>query len=172
MLSCGNNDWQKLQLGTLEGGSIDAASLSKNQNVFIFLSPECPLCENYSVPIKALMDSLGDDSLHFIGVVSGAYFSNDAIRRYLLRHELALPILLDPDLELARSLGASITPEVFFTDRSGAILYQGAINDWAISLGQKKQAAQHHYLRDAIVAHKEGREISPKLTKAVGCFIE
>jgi peroxiredoxin len=169
---CGEADWHQLRLTNLQGDTLATSGYCSQQNVFIFLSPECPLCENYSVQIKTLMETFQDDSLQFTGVVSGTYFSNDDIRRYLLRYGLDLPILLDPDLTMAHSMGATITPEAFYTGRSGAILYRGAIDDWAISLGQKRLVAQHHYLRDAIVAHRAGRPITPEKTKAIGCIIE
>lgn len=83
-----------------------------------------------------------------------------------------MPILLDPKIKLADQLNATITPEaVVLTDR-GNVIYTGAIDNWAISLGQKRLQATAHYLSDAIKNYLSGEEIAPTKTKAVGCFIE
>lgn len=134
--------------------------------------PECPLCQNYSVKINELLKKHASDSLQFIGVVSGTYYPKNEIKRFLVKYELDLLVLLDPEFKLANALDAEITPEVFYTAPGGEVLYHGAIDDWAISLGQKRINVQNDYLHDAIIAHQNGSPIDPKKTKAVGCFIE
>lgn len=170
--SCGKSDWTQLQLKGLEEETVQLSQYAQQQTVFIFLSPECPLCQNYSVKINKLIQQRRSDSLRFVGVVSGTFYPQDQISRYLVKYELDLPVLLDPEFELAKSLDAEITPEVFYTAPGGEVLYQGAIDDWAISLGQKRINVQNDYLHDAIVAYQNRSPIDPKKTKAVGCFIE
>ena len=170
--SCGKNDWSNLQLNNLEDQRVELSEYAQQQTVFIFLSPECPLCQNYSVKINELAEELASDSLKFIGVVSGTFYPKDQIQRYLVKYEMHLPVILDPEFRLAQALNAEITPEVFYTAPGGEVLYCGAIDDWAISLGQKRINVQNDYLRNAIVAHQQRKEINPTRTKAVGCFIE
>ena len=118
------------------------------------------------------MDQHRSDSLHFVGVVSGTYYPEEQISRFLVKYDLDLPVLLDPEFKLANAVDAKITPEVFYTAPGGEVLYNGAIDDWAISLGQKRINVQNDYLHDAIVTHQQRKEINPTRTKAVGCFIE
>lgn len=161
-----------MDLKNLDNESVELTNFAQTQTVFIFLSPECPLCQNYSVKINKLMQQHHSDSLHFVGVVSGTFYPPDQIKRFLIKYELDLPVLLDPEFKLAKAFGAEITPEVFYTAPGGKVLYSGAIDDWAISLGQKRINVQNDYLRDAILAHQQRKEINPTRTKAVGCFIE
>ncbi len=168
---CQNNGWSTLQLESINDTIIDLAAFADDPTVFVFLSPECPLCRNYSVKIKELIEQHESDSLRFVGVVGGTYYPKLEIKHFLRKYELDLPVLLDPEFKLVNALGATITPEVFFTEGE-KIIYQGAIDDWAISLGQKKLKVQQDYLHDAIVAHQSRQPVDPKKTKAVGCFIE
>ncbi len=168
---CQNNNWTELQLANIEEEKINLSTFSHGQTVFVFLSPECPLCRNYSVKIKELIDEHASDSLRFVGVVGGTYYPKLEIKHFLRKYELDMPVLLDPEFKLVDALDATITPEVFFIEGEN-IIYQGAIDDWAISLGQKKLKVQNDYLHDAIVAHQSRMPVDPKKTKAVGCFIE
>ena len=83
-----------------------------------------------------------------------------------------MEMLFDPDFKLAHYYGATTTPEAVFIDKNGKLLYKGAIDNWAISLGKKRLEATAHYLRDAVENHLSGNVIDPKETKPVGCFIE
>lgn len=172
LAGCQTSNWTQLHLNNLQNEPVELTNFAQTQTVFIFLSPECPLCQNYSVKINQLLQQHRSDSLHFVGVVSGTFYPQEQINRYLVKYDLDLPVLLDPEFKLAKALGAEITPEAFYTAPGGEVLYRGAIDDWAISLGQKRINVQNDYLHDAIVAYQNRSPIDPKKTKAVGCFIE
>lgn len=149
------------------------ASLQSNENtVLIFLSPECPLCQNYTTTLKALKNNFESEETEFYGVLSGTYYPINQMNGFLIKYDLDLPIILDPDFALANGLDATITPEVVLLDKAGNVEYQGAIDNWAISLGQKRLKITRHYLKEALVARNTGGVIDPKKTEAVGCFIE
>lgn len=170
--SSDSRNWSELEVTNLSGKSIDMAKLSHPSAVFFFLSPECPLCQNYSVKMGELIDQHQNDSLKFIGVFSGAFYSVPEIKKYLRKYQLMeLTPILDPDLSLANGLGATITPEAVLTEKR-EILYRGAIDDWAIDLGHKRLKVNRDYLHDAIEALQNNRKIDPSRTAAVGCFIE
>ncbi len=137
-----------------------------------YLSPECPLCRNYTVTIKHLQEQFKDQNIGFFGVVSGDFYSKSQVKSYLLKYDMDLDVLMDPDFLLAERYGAEITPEVHLLDREGRAVYRGAIDNWAISLGQKRQKVSEHYLADAINAQLAGKPIDPDKTEAVGCYIE
>lgn len=172
LTGCQSSNWTNLRLNSLQNESVELTKYAQSQTVFIFLSPECPLCQNYSVKINELVKEQTSDSLQFFGVVSGTFYPKEQISRYLIKYEMKLPVLLDPDFKLSRALNAEITPEVFYTAPGSEILYRGAIDDWAIDLGRKRINVQNDYLREAILAHQQRKEINPNRTKAVGCFIE
>ena len=69
--------------------------------------------------------------------------------------------------ELADAFGASRTPECFLFDKSGKLVYHGAIDDNPGSEGGVKR--QH--LKEAINETLAGKEVSVKETRSVGCSI-
>lgn len=150
-----------------------SAEMGDNRGVvLLYLSPECPLCQNYTVAINEIVKQYRDSGFAFLGVVSGEFYPRKEILKYQVRYDLDLKIIQDPKFKLAKHYDAKITPEAHLIDREGQVMYKGAIDNWAISLGQKRRKATVHYLASALNAFSENREIDPKETKPVGCFIE
>jgi peroxiredoxin len=165
-------DWFQLVLNDLTNNKIALSQFKTSTTVFIFLSPECPLCRNYSLRINELQHEFENDTLHFIGVVAGNFYPKQEINEYLVKHRMRLTVLLDPSFELTRALQASITPEVFVSVRGNTVAYSGAIDNWAIDLGQKRIETSEHYLRNALISLQQNEPVNPAKTKAIGCFIE
>lgn len=172
--SCGDKSPIGEEFKMLEKGEVRLDSVLRNHaaTALFFLSPECPLCQNYSVTIDRIQKDFSEKNIAFYGVVSGEYYSNSDIKGFLIKYKLDLPVILDPELSLANHYEASITPEAFLIGKNGETMYQGAIDNWAISLGQKRQRITEHYFDNALSAYLIGEAINPKKTEAVGCFIE
>ncbi len=152
-------------------GELAWQDISDDQvKVLYFLSPECPLCQNYAVAMRDLKNKF--PQINFIGIVPGNEYNKDEVRKYLIRFGLEFNTYFDPDFKLSNALGAEITPEAFLLSQDGKVLYSGAIDNWAISLGQKRTVITERYLEDAIASTLENREIKIKSTTAVGCFIQ
>lgn len=145
---------------------------NKNGMVMLFLTPECPLCQNYTVAMRRIEKDYTAKDIPFIGVISGDFYTKDEVRRYKLKYELEMDILFDPEFKLSKYYGATVTPEAVFIDHTGDLKYRGAIDNWAISLGKKRLNTTEHYLSDALDNFLSGNKIDPKETKPVGCYIE
>ena len=74
---------------------------------------------------------------------------------------------VDDKSVLADAFGASRTPECFLFDKGGKLVYHGAIDDSPGDAGQVKR--QH--LKAAIDESLQGKEVSLKETRSVGCSI-
>ena len=74
---------------------------------------------------------------------------------------------MDEKSILADAFGASRTPECYLFDKSGVLVYHGAIDD---SPGDPQQVKRHH-LQAAIDETLSGKEVSVKETRSVGCSI-
>ena len=74
---------------------------------------------------------------------------------------------LDEKSVLADAFGASRTPECYLFDKTGKLVYHGAIDD---SPGDPQQVKRHH-LQAAIDETLSGKEVSVKETRSVGCSI-
>lgn len=151
---------------------LDSVARTHHGLVLFYLSPECPLCQNYTVTINQIVKEYQDRDVAFYGVVSGEFYTSGEVEGFKIRYDLNLPIIMDPGFDLADHYQADITPEAHLLDSAGQRKYSGAIDNWAISLGQKRLTITEHYLRDALSAFLANEEIDPAKTDAVGCFIE
>jgi thioredoxin-related protein len=173
LIGCTSNpDVQKISLWDLEDAE---TSINPNENalsVIYFLSPECPLCINYTLAMRNLEQDFVSDSIVFYGVYSKEWYSSSEVDSFALKYNLSFDMLFDGGNALAHELGATTTPEVFVISRQGQILYSGKIDNWVNDLGKKKLEVSDHYLENALIAWREGKPITPKHTKPIGCLIE
>ncbi len=177
MLASGALLWAACQspqgLRSLEGERFSMDSLSRHAaTVVFFLSPECPLCQSYSLTINQLHNEFQNRDIVFYGVFSGDLYTESEIRAYLKEYEAEVIPLRDPNYAFAHALGARVTPEAFVFDQTGNVAYQGAIDNWIPKLGQKRTVITQHYLADALNALAAGQAPPLRQTKAVGCLIE
>jgi peroxiredoxin len=159
----------------LRGLDNSEVSINRAENavtIIYFLSPECPLCINYTLSMRNLEQKFRSDSVRFYGIYSKEWFSTEEVRTYQLRYKLEFEMLLDEGNRLANALGASVTPEVFVYNRTGEKIYSGKIDDWVNDLGKKKLEATKYYLDKAITAAIDSKPMRPNHTMPIGCLIE
>ena len=138
---------------TYQATPIKAIELKGEYLVFIFMSPECPLSENYSKTINELSIDYSSKNVRFYIVFPGDFYPRPQIEVFVEKYNLQTEMVIyDPDHLFKEYFSATITPEAFLTDVTGTILYQGAIDNWAIALKNER--------------------IKTKKTRAVGCIIE
>jgi hypothetical protein len=75
---------------------------------------------------------------------------------------------VDKNNELADAFGANRTPECFLFDKNGKLVYHGAIDDNPTDEG----SVNRHHLKEAINELVNGKDVSVKETKSVGCNIK
>lgn len=152
-----------------------AISINPSENaltVIYFLSPECPLCINYTLAMRNLDEEFGSDSVAFYGVHAKEWFDTEEVKRFALKYNVGFEMVLDDGNKLANALGATVTPEVFVLNSNSEILYSGKIDNWVNELGKKKLEVSEHYLKNALLAWRDGKTIRPKRTEPKGCLIE
>ncbi len=175
MWSCNS---QRVELSDIELSTLDNTVFKFEYvyrhavSVITFLSPECPLSENYTKNLNDLQVKYEGMDVLFLGVVPGNYYSDEKIDSFKTMYNVQGFLLLDRDKQLTRLLQATITPETFVLDSAGTVRYSGAIDNWAVDLGQKRTVITEFYLTDAIDALLSDREPPVTHAPAVGCFIE
>lgn len=153
----------------------EIAQIDPSENsltIIYFLSPECPLCINYVLAMREIEKEFAADSIVFYGVHSKEWFEPNEVEEYQLKYGLKFSMLLDDGNQLARTLGATVTPEVFVLNRNSELQYSGKIDNWVNDLGKKKLEVSEHYLKNALLAWQDGKTIETKSTEPVGCLIE
>jgi thiol-disulfide isomerase/thioredoxin len=143
---------------------------SGKPSLFIFLSPECPLCKNYSSTLNTLYQQFSDDIL-FYGVIPGKAYTIKEVQAFQLAYQINFPLLTDSNKILSNYLQATITPQAILLDEKQHLLYKGAIDNWAVSLGKQRLKPTEDYLMDAIKESLQHQVITIKRTNAVGCKI-
>lgn len=164
---------QRIRLKKSEGGSFKLGNIHEHAAaVIVFLSPECPLSETYTLALRELHSRYKEDQIGFYGVVPGKDISAAAIERFRSTYQLEFPILLDTDYALCGALKPRVTPEVFLLDPWGGVKYRGAIDDRVEALGKLKAVASAEYLNEALEKWLMTEPFWPIETTAIGCLIE
>ncbi len=76
------------------------------------------------------------------------------------------PYAYDPSQQIARSLGARVTPEFFVFDKERKLIYMGAMDD-----NENAAEVKHSFLKDAVESALVGKSAPKGETRARGCTI-
>lgn len=165
---------QDLPIGVFEGNSIIHINDYLEQHslvAFVFIGPECPLCENYTLPLKEIQETF-DGEVRVVGVVPGAYYDWVEVLAFMEAFNFKVPVVMDREYHLTSFFDAKVTPEVFLYHAEQGLIYNGMIDNWIVALGKKRNKITKHYLIDAIKGFGAGHSLFIAETKAVGCIIE
>lgn len=166
------SDFFSFRLALSDDSRLNFESLRNNRaSVFVFLAPDCPQSQSYTLTLNELNETFRDRDIGFYGVFTGK-FDRKEIDGFISQYRTRMPMLLDPEATLARFLDATVTPEAFVLSSKGTPVYRGAIDNGAPELGQHRSVITEHYLRDALNSFITTGVVPVTSTKAVGCFIE
>lgn len=141
--------------------------------LFLFLSPDCPLCQSYVPEINMLYDVYGSKGISIYAVFPGKFVSRDSVNTFISHYGLKTHrIVMDSMYSWTEKFKATVTPEAFLVNSRCEIVYRGRIDDKAYETGRKKLIAGTHELLDAVNSLDKGETIRVDSTRAVGCLIE
>lgn len=159
---------EDFKLADAEGHERALSSLKgKNGTVLIFVSTRCPVSNAYNERMEKLYEDYRGRGVAVVGINANATESADDIKAHAKEKGLAFVILKDKDNRVADRLGAGHTPEVFFLDAGGKLVYHGAIDN-----AQNPVMVNATHLRNAIDATLNGKQIERADVKAFGCSIK
>lgn len=141
--------------------------LGKGPTVLVFLGCECPAVPRYAPRLNRLYEQFRSKGVQFLGIYSNGDETREAVLRHVERMGFRFPIVRDPQGAVARSFGATHTPQVIVLDANKKVRYNGAIDSSA-----KQETPQHAYLRDALSALVSGKPVRVARTPVIGCFIK
>jgi AhpC/TSA family len=162
-----------VRLPDLDGTLVDPLQppATIKATVLLFVSTDCPISNRYAPDIRKLYDAYARDGVAFWLVYPNPAESTADIRDHQKSFSFPGTALRDSKHELAKTAGATITPEVAVYDAKGALTYRGRIDDRYSAVGIEKAQAGRHDLQDAIAAALAGKPVKQKFTQAVGCYI-
>ena len=138
--------------------------------VFIFLSPECPLSQNYTRTLNQLEKQYAG-KVQFAGIIPGNTWKPADLTTFSEKYHIAYPLRLDHDLRITRILKATTTPEAILLGPDNTVIYQGAIDNWYKSLGRAGNRPTQNYLQDAIDCTLRQQAPPVKKKTPIGCLI-
>ena len=138
--------------------------------VMVFLGIDCPISQDYVVTLNNIHEQY-KGFVKIEGVFPGKC-KQRSVSQFNRDYSLNFSTKTDRKNRIAKKLKATVTPEVFLFDRSGKVIYRGAIDNWYFELGRHRSSPTEYFLLDAIGAAIAGEEIKIKETKSIGCFIE
>ncbi len=134
--------------------------------VVVFLSAQCPVVKAYNQRINDISTEYKAKGINFIGINSNMTESADWVRSHASEN-YNFPVLIDKNNILADKLGASVTPEAYYVDQNGILVYHGAIDN-------DKSAANitESYLKNALDLFLGGQKVVKTTARAFGCSIK
>jgi peroxiredoxin len=139
----------------------------KSGAVVVFLSAQCPVVKGYASRINDLAADYQAKGINFIGINSNASEDLDWVKSNAAEYGYKFPILIDKGNVLADKLGATVTPEVYYIDPAGKLLYHGAIDN-----DRSGRNVTEAFLKTAFEASLSGKKIERTSANAFGCSIK
>jgi hypothetical protein len=149
----------------------NAQSPAEGATVWIFLDPECPISQVYTLTLRTLYQQYAPQGIGFTAVYDSPTSNRQTIRRFHQKYKLPFAGRKDRNYALARRWNATITPEIIFASASGEVLYRGAIDNWYYALGKNRPAPTEHYLKNALDAWLGKYPIVTRRTEPIGCLM-
>jgi peroxiredoxin len=159
---------EDFKLPDTDGHEHTLASLKgQNGTVLIFIAVQCPVSNAYNERMEKLYEDYKARGVAVVGINANTTEPADVVKAHAKEKGLNFPILKDANDRVADRLGAGHTPEAFFLNASGKLVYHGAIDN-----SMNPVMVNTNHLRNAIDATLAGKSIEHTDVKAFGCSIK
>ena len=147
-------------------------SKKANGLLVVFSCNTCPFVIKHQAVIKDMCKQTNDCKVGYVIVNSNeaqrdGVDSFDAMKKYAESQGYNCPYTVDVNSSLADAFGATRTPEAFLFDKNLKLVYKGAFTD-----DSDPANATKFFLKDAVNALKDGKEVPVSSAKSVGCGIK
>jgi peroxiredoxin len=162
------------QLPATDGKKYSLKDLAGNKGiVLVFSCNHCPTVQAYEKRMIAFQQAYGPKGIPLVAVNSNEDInypedSFDEMVKRARQQGFNFLYLRDADQSVARSYGATHTPEFFFFDSAMKLRYHGKMDDSP----RDPSAVRAKHLSDAADAILAGREVNETETYSVGCTIK
>ncbi len=161
------------------GKPVSLASLHGKTVVLEWTNEGCPFVGHMyaSGVMQRLQRQAASDGVVWLSVISSApgkqgYLTGPEVAVWKTRTGAApADVLLDPAGTLGREYDARTTPDMFVIDPAGRLVYAGAIDDKPSTVPDDAKSARN-YIKVALSSLKDGRPITPAVTKSYGCSVK
>jgi peroxiredoxin len=156
------------KLPDADGKEHSLASLKgKSGTVVIFIATKCPISNAYNARMQKLADDYRAKGVNVVGINSNSAEAAPEVKQHAADKGLTFAILKDTGNVVADRLDAQVTPEAYFLDGAGKLVYRGRIDN-----SKSADGVTASELRDAIDATLAGKPVEKSEVKAFGCSIK
>jgi len=162
------------KLKDVSGKEITLKSATKENGLLVMFSCNtCPVVHNNQSRTNAICKYAQDKNVGVVLLNSNegnrsSSESLDAMKAYAGEQGYQWYYAEDKNNELADAFGATRTPECFLFDKTGKLVYHGAIDD---NPNDESSVGRKH-LQEAINEVTGGKDVSVKTSRSVGCAIK
>jgi thiol-disulfide isomerase/thioredoxin len=141
----------------------------KDKDVFVLviMSNRCPVSQDYEDRLIAFANKYGGDASK-VGILAVNVDKEELLPQMKKRAQekgFNFPYVLDETQQLARDVGATVTPEFFVFNKDRKLVYMGAMDDDQIK-------PKVNYLEPAVEATLKGEKVEKPETRPHGCGVE
>jgi peroxiredoxin len=159
-----------------------AVSLADQRGKIVVLewtNHECPYVRKHyeTDNMQALQKEATGQGVVWLTIISSApgtqgfVSAGEADQLTASRKAAPSSVLLDPTGAVGKMYGATNTPHMYVIDKSGTLVYAGAIDDRPTTRRNDVQGAQN-YVREALQAVAAGQPVKTPVTRAYGCTVK
>jgi len=139
----------------------------------VFTCNHCPFAKGWERRISAIGNAAQKSGIGVIAINANDPGANaedrfEEMQKRAMDRGFQFPYVVDATSDVAREFGATRTPECYLFDKTGKLVYHGAVDDNYANA----EKVESHYLKDAVDALVAGKDILVKESKAVGCTIK
>jgi peroxiredoxin len=162
-----------VKMKNVDGSDLTIADVTGKQGTLVVFScNHCPFVKAWQGRIASIGNAAKAQGIGVIVINSNdpTDYPEDSYAEMQKRSKdlgFTFPYVVDATSEVARSFGASHTPEAYLFDKDGKLVYHGAIDD-----SKEADQVSKHFLQDAIDAAVAGKTVPVAETKAIGCGIK
>lgn len=140
--------------------------------VLVVTCNHCPYVVAWNPRLRAVAEDYAPQGVRFLAINANdaARYPADSLEamvRFVRDQSWPIPYLHDESQDVARALGAQVTPHVFVLDGEQRLRYRGAPDG-----DHQDPSQQARWLRDALDAVLRGDEPAPAETRPRGCSVK
>jgi len=153
------------------GKKVSLSDFTGNVVVLEWINPDCPFVQRHAQAktMATLSEKYKGQGVVWIGINSTNYMNGEANRKWVADKGLSYVVLDDHEGTVGRAYAARTTPHMFVIDKSGTLVYQGAIDD---DPSGNKGASANNYVDAALTEVLAGKAITAPQTKPYGCSVK
>lgn len=176
--SGGDHKAEKAPSFTLQDAHGNTHSLEEYKGKIVVLewtNPDCPFVKRHynAGSIPAIAEKYRGKGVVWLAVNTTHYMSVEDTKKWVGKHGVSYPVLLDSDGAVGRKYGAKTTPHIFVIDPEGYLAYQGAVDsDPSAKTDAPVKDDATIYVAQALDSLLAGESVATSQTKPYGCSVK